>query len=416
MLLGAIADDFTGASDLANTLAKSGMATMQFAGAGRSAPDCEAGVVSLKTRSIAAADAINQSLEAARWLLDQGCEQLIFKYCSTFDSTPEGNIGPVAEALLDLVGGDIAVVCPAFPGAGRRIFMGHLFVGDRLLSESGMQNHPLTPMTDPDIRRWLRLQTRGDVGGIDLAGVRSGVDALRTRFAGEARAGRRLVVTDAVDDGDLMTIGAAVADHKLVTGGSGIAQGLPENFRTRGKLSGKRTQLPVARGRGVVLCGSCSTASQAQVANYRKANPSLTIDPGGLMRDEITVELAATWIAAQHGQTPIVYSTAEPKSVSDAQEMFGREVVAARIETFFAGLARHLADTGTRRFVVGGGETSGAIVEALGLGSMQVGPEIDPGVPVLIADRAGPVGLALKSGNFGAADFFTKALGQVGQP
>ena len=416
MLLGAVADDFTGASDLANTLAKGGMSTIQFSGPGHAAPDCEAGVVSLKTRSIPAADAVRQSLEAARWLLDQGCEQIIFKYCSTFDSTPEGNIGPVAEALLDLLGGDVAVVCPAFPGAGRRIFMSHLFVGDRLLSESGMQNHPLTPMTDPDIRRWLDRQTKRDVGAIHLDGVRSGADALRTRFAEQAQAGRRLVVTDAVNDSDLMTIGAAIADHKLVTGGSGIAQGLPENFRARGKLSGKSAQLPLAHGHGIVLCGSCSTASQAQVANYRTANPGLSIDPGGLMRGEITVELAATWIAAQAGQAPIVYSTAEPGSVAEAQQRFGREAVASKIEHFFATLARHLADTGTRRFVVGGGETSGAIVEALGLVSMQVGPEIDPGVPVLIADRGGPIGLALKSGNFGAPDFFAKALTKAGQP
>ena len=416
MLLGAIADDFTGASDLANTLAKAGMSTVQFAGPGQAAPNCEAGVVSLKTRSIPAADAVRQSLDAARWLLGQGCEQLIFKYCSTFDSTPQGNIGPVAEALLDLLGAEIAIVCPAFPGAGRRIFMGHLFVGDRLLSESGMQNHPLTPMTDPDIRRWLRRQTKGDVGGIHLDTVRGGERALRAALAGEIRADRRLVVTDAVTDGDLMTIGAAAADHKLVTGGSGIAQGLPENFRVKGKLSGKTAELPVARGRGVVLSGSCSTASQAQVARYRAANPGLAIDPGDLMLGTMTVERAAAWIGEQDGRTPIVYSTAEPKSVSEAQARFGRELVAARIEDFFAALARHLADTGTRRFVVGGGETSGAIVEALGLSSMQVGPEIDPGVPVLVADRGGPVGLALKSGNFGAPDFFAKALQHVGQP
>jgi uncharacterized protein YgbK (DUF1537 family) len=416
MLLGAVADDFTGASDLANTLAKGGMSTVQFTGPGRVALDCEAGVVSLKTRSIPVADAVRQSLEAARWLLDQGCEQLIFKYCSTFDSTPEGNIGPVAEALLDLLGADVAVVCPAFPGAGRRIFMGHLFVGDRLLSESGMQNHPLTPMTDPDIRRWFKRQTRGDVGGIHLDTVRSEGDGLRAAFAAETKAGRRLVVTDAVDDSDLATIGAAIAGHRLVTGGSGIAQGLPANFRAQGKLSGKTAQLPIARGPGIVLCGSCSTASQAQVAAYRSENPGMAIDPGGLMRGEMTLDMAATWIAAQGEQVPIVYSTADAKSVSEAQARFGREAVAAKIEAFFGGLARHLADTGTRRFVVGGGETSGAIVEALELASMQVGPEIDPGVPVLVADRNGPLGLALKSGNFGAPDFFAKALTPVGQP
>ena len=416
MLLGAIADDFTGASDLANTLAKGGMSTVQFSGIGHDAPDCEAGVVALKTRSIPAADAVAQSLDAARWLLGQGCEQIVFKYCSTFDSTPKGNIGPVAEALLDLMGADRAVVCPAFPGAGRRVFMGHLFVGDRLLSETGMRNHPLTPMTDPDIRRWLALQTAGDVGGIPLETVRAGADAIRAAFAAEAGAGRRLVVADAVSDEDLMTIGAAVAGHRLVTGGSGIAQGLPQNFRAQGRLSGRMRPLPVATGPGVVLCGSCSIASQQQVARYATDHPALAVDPAALMRREITVETAAAWIRRHENRTPIVYSTAAPDAVADAQARFGRDAVAAEIETFFAALARHLADTGVRRIVVGGGETSGAIVEALGLASLQVGREIDPGVPVLIGERHGPIGLALKSGNFGTPDFFEKALREVGQP
>ncbi|HEV7247422.1 MAG TPA: 3-oxo-tetronate kinase [Shinella sp.] len=415
MLLGAIADDFTGASDLANTLAKGGMSTVQFSGIGHTVPDCEAGVVALKTRSIPAADAVSQSLAAAHWLLDQGCEQIIFKYCSTFDSTPKGNIGPVAEALLDLLGAETAVVCPAFPGAGRRIFMGHLFVGDRLLSETGMRHHPLTPMTDPDIRRWLSLQTAGNVGGVTLDTVRAGVDAMWAAFATEAQAGRRLVVTDAVADEDLMTIGAAIADHKLITGGSGIAQGLPRNFRAKGKLSEMPAELPAVAGPGIVLCGSCSTASQQQVAFYATNHPSFAMDPSALMRGEITLNNVAGWIRDQGTQTPIVYSTAAEDTVADAQARFGRAAVAAKIEDFFATLARHLADTGTRRIVVGGGETSGAVVEALELSSMQVGPEIDPGVPVLVGARNGPLGLALKSGNFGAADFFEKALKQVGQ-
>ncbi|TCL68382.1 3-oxo-tetronate kinase [Rhizobium sp. BK251] len=416
MLLGAIADDFTGASDLANTLARGGMSTVQFVGYGHGEVNCEAGVVSLKTRSAPVADAVQQSLAAARWLLAQGCEQIIFKYCSTFDSTPEGNIGPVAEALLDLLGADVTVVCPAFPGAGRRLFMGHLFVGDRLLSESGMQNHPLTPMTDPDIRRWLRLQTKGEVGSITFDTIRSGEQAIRDAFDAESKAGRRLVVADAVADPDLLAIGKAIASHKLVTGGSGIAQGLPENFRSRGKLADRAAALPVAQGRGIVLCGSCSTASQDQVKHYLGDHPGLAIDPGELMTERMTVERAAAWIREQDGRTPIIYSTAAPQSVSAAQDRFGREAVAKAIEGFFAGLARHLADTGTRRIVVGGGETSGAIVEALKLTSMQIGPEIDPGVPVLVADRGGPLGLALKSGNFGAPDFFSKALERVGRP
>lgn len=416
MLLGAIADDFTGASDLANTLAKGGMTTVQFSGFGGTAPDCEAGVVALKTRSAPVGDAVAQSLAAARWLLDRGCEQLVFKYCSTFDSTPQGNIGPVAEALLDLLGAEVAVVCPAFPGAGRRLFMGHLFVADRLLSETGMRHHPLTPMTDPDIRRWLALQTAGDVGSIPLDTVRAGPEAVRAAFAAEAAAGRRLVVADAIADEDLMTIGAAVADHRLVTGGSGIAQGLPRNFRARLGGPADAEAVPAVTGPGVVLCGSCSTASQRQVALYAASHPALAVDPAALMEGEISVDGVADWIARQGRQTPIVYSTAAPEAVADAQARFGRAAVAARFEDFFAALARRLADTGTRRIVVGGGETSGAIVEALELSSMHVGREIDPGVPVLVGERDGPLGLALKSGNFGAEDFFEKALRQVGAP
>lgn len=416
MLLGAIADDFTGASDLANTLAKNGMATMQFSGIGQEIPACEAGVVALKTRSVPVADAVAQSVEAVRWLLDAGCEQIIFKYCSTFDSTPEGNIGPVAEALLDLLGEETAVVCPAFPGAGRRLFMGHLFVGDRLLSETGMRHHPLTPMTDPDIRRWLALQARYPVGSVNLDTIRNGAEAIRAALASERNEGRRLIVTDAVADADLMAIGQAVAGRRLVTGGSGIAQGLPANFRAQGKLSASTAEIPSPAGPAIVLCGSCSTASQNQVAVYAKNHPAFALDPLALMRGEITVGAMARWIDEHKDQTPIIYSTAAPEAVSDAQARFGRETVSGRIENFFARLARHLVDTGTRRIIVGGGETSGAVVEGLQLPSLQVGHEIDPGVPVLVGWRNGPVGLALKSGNFGAPDFFEKAVVEVGQP
>src|SRR5688572_14281300 len=317
MLLGAIADDFTGASDLANTLAKGGMATTQFVGVpkGAAPAGCEAGVVALKTRSIDADDAVKQSLEAADWLVAQGCEQFLFKYCSTFDSTPEGNIGPVAEALLDRLGADLAVVCPVFPATGRRLFMGHLFVGEKLLSESGMEKHPLTPMTDANIRRWLRLQTKGEVGLITLDTVRAGSEALAEAFEAERRKGVRLVVTDAVADSDLMALGEALAGHRLVTGGSGIALGLPENFRRAGELAGKAKAKAVAKGPAVVLCGSCSTASQRQVTAYLKSHPGLALDPPKLMDGSMSVDKAAAWVGAQNGATPIVYSTADPASV-----------------------------------------------------------------------------------------------------
>ncbi|MEJ0040688.1 MAG: 3-oxo-tetronate kinase [Gammaproteobacteria bacterium] len=418
MLLGAVADDFTGASDIANTLRKGGMRTVQFVGvdADGAPADCEAGVVALKTRSATSDDAVRLSLEAARWLQAQGCRQILFKYCSTFDSTPAGNIGPVADALLQLTSADLAIVCPAFPGAGRRLFMGHLFVGDRLLSESGMEHHPLTPMTDPDIRRWLARQSRCRVGHIPLHTVRAGSAALREAFEQEKRAGHRLVVTDAIADEDLLALGAAATGHRLVTGGSGIALGLPRNFREQGLLAERPLALPTPRGAGVVLCGSCSTTSRRQVEAYRQLAPALSIDPAELLGGRMTPGRAAEWVRAQRGAVPIVFSTADPLAVTHVQAALGREQSAAAVERFFGELARLLANNGVRRIVVGGGETSGAVTTALGLERLWIGPEIDPGVPVLFAERGAWIGIALKSGNFGADDFFVRALEAVGSP
>jgi uncharacterized protein YgbK (DUF1537 family) len=415
MLLGVIADDFTGASDIANTLAKGGIATFQFVGVpeGDAAPNCEAGVVALKTRSIEPADAVRQSLQAARWLVAQGCQQIVFKYCSTFDSTPKGNIGPVAEALADFLGADIAVVCPAFPATGRRIFMGHLFVGEKLLNESGMEKHPLTPMTDANLRRWLGLQTKAGVGLVPLDTVRAGTAALTAAFADEAQKGSRFVVTDAVADPDLLALGAAIADHKLITGGSGIALGLPDNFRKKGLLAAGGSKVPAVSGPAVVLCGSCSQTSRTQVADYLRSHPGLTIKPDELADGRMNVETAYGWYKDHADAIPIIYSSDDPTAVLAAQGKFGGSEIAGQIEHFFASLARKLADSGVRRIVVGGGETSGAVVSALDLDTLQIGREIDPGVPILVAARNGPLGLALKSGNFGSRDFFAKALAQI---
>ncbi len=418
MLLGCIADDFTGASDLANTLAKGGMATIQFVGvpASGDAPDCEAAVVALKTRSIAPVDAVAQSLAALDWLQAQGCRQFLFKYCSTFDSTPQGNIGPVAEALLDALDARVAVVCPVFPATGRTLYMGHLFVGGRLLSESGMQNHPLNPMTDPDIRRWLRLQTRGDVGLVPYSVVRHGSSAIAAALDAEAAAGRRLAVVDAITDDDLLAIGAALDGAKLVTGGSGIALGLPENFRRAGLLAGEGSGFTPMSGPGTVISGSCSSASMTQVANYLQNHPGLAVSPDRLLDGSLTVDGALAFVKQHWPKTAIVYSTAEPDVVKAAQARHGRDKVAEAIERFFGALAEGLVAAGATRIVVGGGETSGAVVTALGLDHFRIGPEIDPGVPALASEGPRPLRLALKSGNFGAPDFYAKALRALGSP
>jgi uncharacterized protein YgbK (DUF1537 family) len=412
MLLGVVADDFTGASDIANTLARGGMATTQFLGVPKTkaAADCEAGVVALKTRSIPVAEAIAQSMAALEWLRAQGCRQYIFKYCSTFDSTPEGNIGPVGEAIAKALNASGVVACPAFPATGRSVFQGHLFVGDRLLSESSLRNHPLNPMTDSDLRRWLRLQTKEAVGLVPHAIVRKGSKDIAKALADCAARGERLVIVDAVAEDDLMAIGEACAGAPLITGGSGIALGLPRNFERAGLLRGAKGKASGVTGPAAILSGSCSTRTLEQVARHRERHPSLEVQPGALMDGKITVDETVAFINKNAGQTPLVFSSAAPEAVGQAQQRHGREKVAHAIEQFFADVAARVVDQGIRRLVVAGGETSGAVVSALGLTALEIGPEIDPGVPVLYAPERERLALALKSGNFGAVEFFDKAL------
>lgn len=411
MLLGCIGDDFTGSSDLANTLAKGGMRVVQYSGVprGAAAREVEAGVVALKSRTIPPAEAVAQSLAALAWLQDQGCRQIFFKYCSTFDSTPEGNIGPVADALAEALGAERVIVCPAFPATGRSVYQGHLFVNGRLLNESGMEKHPLTPMTDPDLCRWLAPQTRFEVGHVGYELVAEGPSAIAKALAAEQAAGRRLVVVDAIRDRDLYAIGAAAADLPLVTGGSGVALGLPENYRRAGLLAGGGTAWAGAPGPGAVLSGSCSTATRGQVAAYREGHPAFEVEADAVMAGETTAETLAAWMLERIEDAPLAFSSADPEVVATAQARHGREAVAEAIERLFAETARRLAAGGVTRLVSAGGETSGAVVAGLGVAALEIGPEIDPGVPaVKVPGR--PLALALKSGNFGAPDFFEKAL------
>lgn len=408
MLLGCVGDDFTGSSDIANTLAKGGMKVAQYAGVpdGAAAPDVEAGVVALKSRTIPKDDAVRQSLEALEWLARQGCQQFFFKYCSTFDSTPEGNIGPVAEAMAAALKADRVIVCPAFPATGRSLYQGHLFVGDRLLSESGMENHPLTPMTDPDIRRWLARQTTLAVGHVPAGRVAEGAGAIRAALDAEAGAGRTLIVVDAIHDGDLMAIGEAAEGLMLVTGGSGVALGLPENFRRKGLLAPAKASWSGVDGPAAILSGSCSRATQAQVQAW--TGPALEVKATDVVTGETTGAKLAEMMLAQ-GRTALAYSTADPAAVREAQEAFGKELIAEAFERVMAEAAVALTEAGVRRLVTAGGETSGAVVEALKPKALEIGPEIDPGVPALKVEGR-DLALALKSGNFGAPDFFAKAV------
>jgi uncharacterized protein YgbK (DUF1537 family) len=410
VILGCIGDDFTGSSDLANTLAKEGMRVTQYVGVpdGAAAPEVEAGVVALKSRSNDPREAVAQSLAALDWLRAQGCTQVFFKYCSTFDSTAEGNIGPVAQALADALDARGVVFCPAFPGTGRSIYQGHLFVADALLSESGMQNHPLTPMTDPDLRRVLAAQSSESVGHVGYADVAQGASAISAALAREDAAGHRFVIMDALQDSDLREIGAALDGAALITGGSGVALGLPANFRKAGLIGEAGSAWQGQTGPCVILSGSCSIATRGQLEVHRADSPSLEISAEQILSGDVTAQSATAWAVSQEG-IPVIYSSADPDVVRQVQDTHGREASADAIEAFFAATARALVAAGVTRLITAGGETSGAVVEGLSLGELAIGPEIDPGVPAL---RAGEdLVLALKSGNFGAPDFFAKAAG-----
>ncbi len=413
MLLGCIGDDFTGSSDLANTLSKQGMRCVQYSGVpeGSAGHDVEAGVIALKSRSIDPKDAVGQSLAALKWLLAQGCEQIFFKYCSTFDSTSEGNIGPVADALAEALDAHKVIVCPAFPGTGRSIYMGHLFVNDMLLSESGMQNHPLTPMNDPDIRRWLSPQTKHAVGHVNAAAVLSGAKTIKEALEAQHHAGNRLIVVDALRDADLMEIGEAADGLPLITGGSGVALGLPRNFARRGQIAQNGVLWRGETGKCVALSGSCSNATRAQVALHSKTNPSFEIDAAAVISGTLEAKNVTQWLMKATG-IPLAYSSADPTIVADIQNQFGREKSANALETFFADIALQLVAAGVRKLLTAGGETSGAVVEGLRLTTLEIGPEIDPGVPALRANDA--LVIALKSGNFGTPDYFEKAAGILG--
>ncbi|RWO62652.1 MAG: four-carbon acid sugar kinase family protein [Mesorhizobium sp.] len=413
MLLGCIGDDFTGSSDLANTLAKGGMRTVQYNGVPQTDSDrsVDAGVVALKTRTIPAAEAVKQSLAALEWLRRQGCRQYLFKYCSTFDSTPEGNIGPVLDALGDTLGAVRAIVCPAFPATGRSIYQGHLFVNDGLLSESGMEKHPLTPMTDPDLRRWLARQTERGIGHVPYDVVAGGSTPIRDALEAASASGSRYVVVDAILDKDLIAIGEAAEADVLLSGGSGIALGLPANFRRAGSIGTAATHWMGIKGPAAALCGSCSTMSRRQIAEHQKSHPARVVEVDAVVdRTANPVEYAEWVIGQQHRGLPLVFSSAEPEAVAAGQKRYGKERAATAVEGFFSELARQLSARGVRRLVTAGGETSGAVVSGLDISSFEIGPEIDPGVPALKAGDLDMV-LALKSGNFGSAGFFEKAAG-----
>jgi uncharacterized protein YgbK (DUF1537 family) len=418
ILLGAIGDDVTGSTDLALMLSKHGMSVVQTVGlpqAGTAVHDAQAAVVALKSRTAPVEQAVADSLAACDWLLAQGARQVFFKYCSTFDSTEQGNIGPVAEALMERLGAEITIYCPAFPANGRSVYNGHLFVGEDLLSDSSMRHHPLTPMTDSNLVRFLGRQVRtpGTVGLISYATVDRGPAAIRDGL--QALAGRKCLhaVVDALTDRHLLDIGEACADLKLVTGGSGVAMGLPLNFRRAGLLADSAGPAPLPRLDGgiAVLAGSCSAATRRQVGRMSARFPSVCIDPHVLASGQMPVGDIARWAAERVGEAPVlIYSTAGPEQVAAVQALLGREAAGHLVEQAMGEIAQRLRQAGVRTFIVAGGETSGAVMAALSVRSLRIGPEIAPGVPWTVTEGEPRLCLALKSGNFGDDDFFEKAV------
>jgi len=417
MLLGCIADDLTGATDLSLMLTKEGLRTVQSTGIPASLLDlseADALVIALKSRSIPAQEAVELSLDAAKYLNALGAQRLLFKYCSTFDSTDAGNIGPVTEALLDYLGGGTTIACPAFPRAGRTIYAGHLFVNGVLLNESPMKDHPLNPMRDADLLRVLARQTKLSIGSIGFADVDLGAERINTIFRQEAQAGRRILIVDALNDKHLRDIGDALAHLPLITGGSGIAMGLPGAYLKAGLLPGLTPPPHVMAGpsgRQAILAGSCSAATRAQIAHAIEAGlPAYQIHATQMAEGRQTLAHLLEWVDSQPGERPLlVYSSADPDVVQAAQEQLGREKAGHLVEAFIAAAARGLQERGFSRLLVAGGETSGAVVEALGAEALAIGPEIDPGVPWTRTRGNIDMALALKSGNFGAPDFFLKA-------
>jgi len=422
ILLGAIGDDMTGSTDLALMLGKNGMTAVQYIGVpipqDALPAEATAAVVSLKSRTVSAAEAVDRSVAACDWLVRQGARQIFFKYCSTFDSTESGNIGPVAEALLDRLGTKLTIVCPAFPANERTVYQGHLFVASLPLSESGMRHHPLTPMTDANLVRFLGKQVRtpGAVDLIPLQIIEKGPPAIEQELDRLARQGRRFAVMDAVNDRNLIDIGTACSKLKLITGGSGVAMGLPENFRRVGALNadGGLTHLPKLKGAAVVLAGSCSQATRRQINRMMKNYPGFQLDPLALSEGRQNVETVVTWAKERMARHPVlIYSSAAPEIVSQIQSRLGKSRSGELVESTLAGVTRRLMIAGMTKLIVAGGETSGAVVQALELKSLRIGPEIEPGVPWTFTLQPTGLCLALKSGNFGGESFFEKALAML---
>ena len=420
-ILGCIADDFTGATDLASLLARSGIKVSLRIGIPSEEPDvgktAPVEIIALKCRSVETEQANKETTEALAWLKKSGAKRFFWKYCSTFDSTEQGNIGTVAEALMKEIGTDQTMYCPAFPENGRTVFMGHLFVGEQLLSDSPMKDHPLTPMKNSNLETLLKPQVKGKTGLVKQAYVSQGVDAVKTRFAELKNEGVAHIVVDAVANDDLFTIAKACAHMPLMTGGSAIAMPLPHVYKEQGLLSDNalsNENIKVSGG-NIVLSGSCSAMTRKQVSEFSKTAVAYQLNP--LDIKENGIQGAKDWLSGQDiNADKMIYATAEPETVEKIQKELGIEEAGLLVENALAELASYALELGVRRFVVAGGETSGAVTKALNVTQLTIGKEIATGVPWTYCQSGSEqIALALKSGNFGDEQFFSKAFKLLGE-
>ncbi|PSH59027.1 serine kinase [Phyllobacterium brassicacearum] len=423
ILLGSIADDYTGASDLANTLMKNGLRTVQTVGIpdpSLALPDVDAVVVSLKIRSVAAAEAVAAATAADGWLRKRGAIHVLYKICSTFDSTDTGNIGPVTNALSGGSADSVVLVTPAFPETGRTVYLGHLFVGEQLLNESPLKDHPLNPMHDANLVRVMARQSRGAVGLVGLSTVSDGPEAVKTRLETLRATGVTAAIADAIFERDLETLGTVALQTWVSTGASGLGLGLARALVRSGQVplrtGATADAIRPVGGLAAIVAGSCSKATLQQLAIAEQSMPVLRLDPERLLAGSEEINAAISWAGDRISAGPIVIAaSAAPEMVSQLQSRYGRDASGHAIESATSSIAAELVARGVRRMVIAGGETSGAAVDRLGIPAFLIGPEIAPGVPVLrtIGNVQGDMLLALKSGNFGGGDFFAAALAMM---
>ena len=414
VLTGVIADDFTGATDIASFMSEQGWRVALLPGipgpADKWGEEADAIVISLKSRSLPADEACQQARQCYQWLRNQaGARQIYFKYCSTFDSTAEGNIGPVSDCLLQETDAPFVVHCPALPQNGRTVVHAHLFVNGLLLNESGMENHPLNPMTDANLVRLLAAQTATQIGRIDIAAVQSGPAAIAARLSHCEATGDKHIIIDTLTPDDLLNIAQAVQPLPLLAGGSGLGGALAAIIPgTRNGIA--RNVFPSSR-KTVILSGSCSSMTLRQVRAYQTRAAALALDIARCLSDEerYTDELTQWAMSQVHAPlAPLLFATLPPEQLTAIQQRYGDHVASQAVERTFARLTQKLHLAGVNTFIVAGGETSGTVVESLQVKRLTVGDAIAPGVPWVFTDD-NSLALALKSGNFGDEDFFFKA-------